>query len=223
MELGLAPVFEIVTPASLAADPSFWALYDEAFPIEEREPRDVILRTAEGPGSLVACLRASGRTVGLATLQWLPSVAWAFLVYLGIDASRRGQGLGSRMMAHLAEAARARFAGCQGIVWEIDDPARATTDAERRRRENRERFFAHTGGARVAVPYAQPPLTGGAPVPMLLVALPLDPAAPADGLALRRAIYRDKYGAVNGLSDSVLRATEASVGRAPVVRRPCGV
>ena len=85
------------------------------------------------------------------------------------------------------------------MIWEVDenDP-----DCDRRIR-----FFEGQGGRPIPRPYKQPPVNGPDAVPMRLMFRPARGSAiPADPVleALVRAIYFEKYGAVNGIPAPLL-------------------
>lgn len=183
-----------------------WAVYDEAIPAEEREPREVIAKSIRMGVGLAAVLRDDGEAVAMATVHLLRDPASVFLVYLAVRDDRRGTGLGGRTLEAVLAAARARMRadGCEplGGVWECDDPARAA-GAERERRDRRIRFFGHHGARVIDAPYIQPPVDGVNPVPMVLLWLPWTHGAPDVG-ALVDAIYDEKYGPINGIPHAVL-------------------
>lgn len=183
-----------------------WAVYDEAIPLEEREPREVIAASIRDGVGLAAVLRDGGEAVAMATVHLLRAPAAVFLVYLAVRRDIRGTGLGGRTLEAVLAAGRAklRAEGVEplGGVWECDDPGRAT-GAERERRERRIRFFGHHGARVLDAPYIQPPVDGVNPVPMVLLWRPWSGDVPALG-PLIDAIYDQKYGAVNGIPAAVL-------------------
>lgn len=200
-----------LAPAELAQDAEFWALYAQAFPLSEREPPEVILRSLHlGVGRVLAGREASG-TQALAVLHLLQDPDVVFLVYLALASERRGQGEG-RAVLEAAWSAGARALAQQGreargLLWEVDPPETAPDAAERALRERRLRFFERAGGVQLPRPYLQPPVgTDPAPLPMRLMyrAAPGQPATP-DAEALVRAMYAQKYGAVNGLPEAQLQ------------------
>jgi GNAT superfamily N-acetyltransferase len=198
-------LIELDCPAAeeLEADGAWWEIYDEAFPASEREPRGVVSGSVARGVAVAARLRDRGRTCGLGSAHLLRDPPSVFLVYLAVEAQRRGHGLGVRLLEHVWQTAAARMAEPPlGMVWEVDLPALATQPAEVERRARRIGFFRRCGGVLLARPYAQPPLSpGAAPVPMGLMvrgALDIERAV--------RAIYFEKYGAQNGISAELLES-----------------
>jgi GNAT superfamily N-acetyltransferase len=182
----------------LTTDPDerFWEIYDCSFPIEEREPRSVIVNAARSGVGRIARALDDGKTVGLASAHLLKDPRAIFLVYLAVDPARRGQGIGRALFDFIA-------ADCPQVIWEVNRPELATDSAERQRRERRIGFFRRAGGEPLEHPYRQPPLGENLPpVPMLLMARP----RPPDVTALVRAIYFEKYGAQNGIGAAALES-----------------
>lgn len=115
------------TEAQLAA---IRELYMQAFPPEERKPFSVILAKAEeGSMEILVIEDESGTFLGLAiTILYRDRV---ILDYLAVSLDKRGQSVGSRTLAALAE----RYTGKRMII-EIEDPdipADNTADRLRRR------------------------------------------------------------------------------------------
>jgi GNAT superfamily N-acetyltransferase len=191
--------YQAATPDEVDGDERFWALYDSAFPANEREPREVILNAARAGVGLIVRARRGDETVGLASGHQLKDPPALFLVYLAVDAELRGQGVGHAIFEEVWRHAPGR------MIWEVDPPQHASDPAERQRRLRRIAFFSAVGGHAIARPYAQPPLTEGAePVPMLLMGRPEADHQLVEKLV--HAIYFEKYGAQNRIPESVLRA-----------------
>lgn len=204
-------VIETATPAELRDDAGFWQLYGSSFAGTEREPAEVILHSIEqGPGFTLRA-RADGRTVGLATGHVLEKPAATFLVYLAVDPAWRSRHLGRALLdaadrfgaAWLIERGRVT----SGIVWEIDDPAADVSPSERNVRQGRLRFFEKLGGRLLQTQYFQPPVDGRNVVSMGLMFRPAagkDLPAGAATEKLIRAIYFEKYHAINEIGSSIL-------------------
>src|SRR6185369_16778794 len=122
-----------------------------------------------------------------------------FLVYLAVAAGHCNRGLGSALLEASWSAGidrlKSRGMTAQGMILEVDDPDLAHGD-ERRRRERRIAFFIRPGAVVLDWPYQQPPLSGGAPVPMKLMYRPSGERSGLDGAGigkLVRAMYEEKY------------------------------
>jgi len=203
---------EALSPAQLGQDAELWTLYAQAFPLSEREPPEVILRSLHLGVGLALAGREQGRTRALAVLHLLREPDLVFLVYLALERSGQGRGEGRALLEQAwgagAQALAAQGRAARGLVWEVDPPETAPDAAERSVRERRLRFFARAGGVLLPEPYLQPPVgTDPNPLPMRLMyrAAPGQGARP-DADTLVRAVYAQKYGAVNGLSAAHLES-----------------
>lgn len=213
---------EAVSAEELRRDADWWNIYDGAFPGEEREPRDAIFRSLTDGRGIAIRMRsaaAGGKpadTIGIATLQFLPGARCLFLVYLAVDGKRRGCGLGGRLFKETLRLGCTRHGGGElDLVWEVEDPAAAKDDAERRKRERRLRFFDNQGGRLLPCPYMQPAVDRVAPVPMRLMWKPgagTKAAFDKDPGPLIRSIYGQKYGHVNGIPAGELEELLSGMG-----------
>jgi GNAT superfamily N-acetyltransferase len=193
-------VVEAVSASELSRDETWWAIYAQAFPSREREPREVIVRSLEQHVGIALRARRGATMVGLATAHLLKTVPAVFLVYVATAPHARGGGAGRALVERTWQLGNAELQANSldplGMIWEIED-----SDAARLR------FFRWLGGELLARPYMQPPVDGVAPVPMRLMyrpapgsQLPTEPAVDA----LVRAMYLEKYGDLNGIPVTVL-------------------
>ena len=200
---------EGLTADELRVDDTWWRIYEDSFPASEREPSEVILESVQRGVGMVFRARRQGVTFGLATTHLLKDPAAVFLVYLAVAREERNRGAGGELLqsAWQLGAARLRAHGLQpvGLIWEVDAPQPAAGDAEARQR--RFAFFQRNGGHLLERSYLQPPVDGIAAVPMSLMFR----SAEGEGTptaetvdALVRAIYFDKYGAINKIDRSIL-------------------
>lgn len=203
--------FDCPSGTVLERDAAWWAIYDEAFPDSEREPRQVILDSIRDGVGLAVRARLDGATVGLATVHLLRCPPTVFLVYLAIARHLRGHSLGGSLLEEAWEVGCRRLTEqgltAGGMIWEVDDPAGAATETERRQRERRVAFFARHRGRGLSRPYLQPPLHGTLPIPMRLMYRPAAETNPPDASTIEmlvRAMYFEKYGAANHLSADLL-------------------
>lgn len=193
----------------LLADEDWWRIYDDSFPASERESRDVIVKSiAQGVGIALRA-RCGGMTIGLATTHILMDPPAVFLVYLAVARRQRSQGTGGELMNRAWELGKAhllaRGVKPLGCVWEVDSPETHAADAEARLR--RISFFQRHGGQLLNRRYMQPPVNGTTAIPMSLMFMPASKGQPlaselVEGLV--RAMYFEKYGAINEIDKEVL-------------------
>jgi hypothetical protein len=212
---------ELAGPVELRADSSFWRLYEASFGPAEREPQDVILRSLEVGAGLAVRARRFGHTMGLATAHVLDNLGVTFLVYLAVDSEWRSKGLGAALFDLVDATGVARLArqgsSPAGIVWELDDPNTGSDEVESEIRRARMRFFEKLGGRLLDVPYVQPPVDGHTLVPMRLMFRPSTGEALPDhaaSAALVRAMYFQKYQAINGIPTELLEGLAAGLSAA---------
>jgi len=201
--------FDCVSADELRVDKDWWQIYEDSFPASEREPQNVILESILRGVGMAFRARRGGITFGLATTHVLKNPPAVFLVYLAVARAERSRGTGGELLKSAWESGAVHLSaqGLQplGLVWEVDPPEADAVDAEARRR--RVAFFQRHGGQLLDRPYLQPPVNGTTPIPMSLMFRPGEgegPPTPETVEALTRAIYFEKYGAINGIDKSVL-------------------
>jgi hypothetical protein len=202
---------ESLTAGDLDRDRDWWAIYETAFPAREREPRAVILDSLHRRLGIAVRARRGDATVGVATAHVLKAPPAIFLVYLAMAKHARGAGGGRALFECTWQlgAARLNEEGSRaiGMIWEVDDPVEVQDEVERSVRDRRIAFFKRLGGDLLPRDYMQPPVDGVAAVPMRLMYRPA-PGGQSVGNppieALVRAIYFEKYGAVNHIPADAL-------------------
>lgn len=211
--------FHILDEHLLAGDADWWELYAEAFAPEEREPRAVILNGVRAGAALAVSAEHGGRAAGLAVVHLLRNPAAVFLVYLAVAPELRDQGAGSNLLQYALQAGSDALSSNPPCPWvcEVTIPGADAPEEQWVYHQRLLRFYGRHGGQVLAHPYVQPPVDGRTIVPMTLVYGPA-PGDPHLGQheteALIRAIYREKYGAVNGIPDAQLDECLRRVGMA---------
>ena len=203
--------FDSPAAAELESDAAFWRIYALSFPSGEREPAAAILATVKNGAGFAVRARAAGVTVGLACAHILHDPHALFLVYLAVTPEMRSGGVGTALFSRAWDTAALSRAGtaapCEGAVWEVEIPELAPNPTEGAQRRRRLAFFGRLGAHLLPQPYLQPAIDGIAPVPMRLMYRPAPggswPDTPKTA-ALVRAIYFQKYGAINGITDAAL-------------------
>ena len=203
--------FDSCSADALAADESLWHLYDSSFPSDEREPRSVILDSVSKGVGLAVRARTSIRTIGLATAHLLREPPVLFLVYLAVASEFRSRHIGATLFEKVWATGNERYSEWglvpKGMVWEVAIPEGASGQRDFKERRRRIDFFARLGARVLPRPYVQPPVDGIASVLMRLMFWPATGGSSPDGSqvsALIRAIYFEKYHAINGIPRVVL-------------------
>jgi GNAT superfamily N-acetyltransferase len=183
---------ELTDPDSELARQAF-ALYEEAFPVEERDPVKNIVnamrqRQAKDPtldrlGHFWIVLH-EGAVAGLAMFTYYRADQLAFIAYMAIRRDLRGQGYGSALFQRLverlpidSEQLGGDRADALGACFEVERPdVDGLDDSERRTRERRIRFYQRNGAQILReVDFVAPPLAEDLPpVPYYLMFRPVD-------------------------------------------------
>jgi len=205
------PVFSSLTAANLLSDGSWWEIYNEAFPLTEREPPNVIVNIIEKGMGQAFVARSNGETIAIASTHLLKQPPAVFLVYLATKKGLRGQGCGGELLEYAWHTGRRELLdhgySATGLVAEVDAPDQSYDAQERHVRERRMAFFARHGAEALPQIYTQPAVDGTTTVPMRLLFRPAEgPGLPDSTFtdALVRAIYLEKYHAANGISEESL-------------------
>jgi GNAT superfamily N-acetyltransferase len=214
------PVFTSLTAEELLRDSSWWEIYEEAFPLTEREPSQVIVNSLVMGVGLAVAVRANDSTIAIATTQLLKDPPAIFLVYLATTKNLRGRGCGGELLEYAWKTGRRTLSDSGystiGLVAEVDAPDQSDSMEEKRIRERRIAFFSRHGAKLLPYSYTQPAVDGVNTVPMSLVFRPADGHEQPDSAftdALVRAIYFEKYHAVNGISKDSLTSLLGAVNR----------
>jgi GNAT superfamily N-acetyltransferase len=127
----------LLTPESAAADPALRALYESAFPDEERIPWDDLLRLVGEMPLEFAEYRDGGELLGLTIVYPRTRLSWFW--YFAVPEEKRGRGIGQRILSALLS----RYEG-RSTVLDMEDPAQpgAPNAAQRRRRRD---FYLRNG------------------------------------------------------------------------------
>ena len=136
-----------------------------------------------------------GNPAGFALMRHLGNTGCAFVRYFAVDESRRGRGLGGRLMRGLVEALEER--GSRAVLLDVEDP-----DADPEHREEglrRIAFYERQGLVLLPVAEYAPPDHGssGEQVALLPMGMALAGQPPLQGEALAEAItavMRYRYG-----------------------------
>ena len=172
-------------------------LYESSFPASLRAPWSALTDHRDDEDFLVLVqddvVGVEGDVVGIALLRRLGPTDMSFVRYLAVDPARRGEGLGTHLVALLAERLRADGVGV--LLLDVEEPLGAHADDDRRRIE----FYRRCGMHLLDVPGYAPPDHGetGEAVPLLLMGMTLGPEPALTGRRLEdavRAVLLHRYG-----------------------------
>lgn len=157
-------------------------LYETAFPPDERILVARIVRVLQNPqllpgARLRAAVGADGGLLGLAYSYEPPEQAAAFLWYMAVVAQTRGQGVG----AWLYNAVLGCLPGtARAMIFDVEDPRHLPAETRRSMAERRIGFYRRQGARLLgSVRYMQRIGSHLDPLPMRLMAQPIDPAVTA--------------------------------------------
>ena len=148
----------ILAPEDIAQRSDLRALYESAFPDEERIPWDDLLRLVREMPLEFAEYRDGEGLMGLTIVYPRPRLSWFW--YFAVPEEKRGRGIGQRILAALL----ARYEG-RSAVLDMEDPAQpgAPNPEQRRRRAAfyRRNGFRETGIGKAFGPVAMTILLRG--------------------------------------------------------------
>ncbi|MDO8648707.1 MAG: GNAT family N-acetyltransferase [Candidatus Peregrinibacteria bacterium] len=195
----------------LREDVEWWKIYEESFPISERESKGVIFERIQKNVGMAIHARLGERTVGMASLHLLYDPATVYLISIAISPEERKHHIGSFLFDYAWESGAAKLRQTQkepiGMVWEVERPELANTQEEKQQRERRIQFYESHGGQILPCNYFLPPLQGTDAIPMYLMFRPAKKNQLMDKkniMALVHSMYLQNYNAMNGISLSVL-------------------
>lgn len=200
---------------------SLRSIFDEAFPVWEREPFDHLVgREAAGVANPVVMVDGD-QPVALSVTSCLDSVRWSYLEYFAVASDRRGNGLGGCLWRAMIRDLAIRDQPSR-VVLDVEDPAGVPEGSpEIRLRERRIGFYERQGARLLpARNYVVPRLddvAGSQPMLLLWAAVTGDAQSPgpAELVSLLPAVYAAGYGLDAG-HPLVLAALRASGGRGQV-------
>lgn len=165
-------------PAAACHMAAACALYNEAFPPEERRPWDTIVNpvSAAGPHLYIAA-DADGRNYGFVTIWTFQK--FIYVEHLAVDAAARGAGIGASVLAGIKKLHP------KPIALEVEPPHSDNPMAARRIG-----FYRRCGFDLLDFDYIQPPYAKNLPsVPLFLMATPGAPDPSEIAETLHKEVY----------------------------------
>lgn len=202
----------------LILDKHWWQIYEDSFPLSERDSKEKILKAVENNLAMAGCYQLQDLTVAIVVFYCLdaPDLSFIFLNYIAIGRAGRNQGLGARLFQSLISQIKiinaAKTRPYQAIIWEVEDPDDVNTDAELQLRQRRLKFYERLGGKYFKYLFMQPPIDGVTILPMRLMYCLLNQLDITEfELAIINAIYFQKYYVVNHIDKSILNKLLAQI------------
>ena len=193
-------------------------LYEKSFHIDLREPSSVFLRSLEiglstGPNAFHFLVGhdEQQKVIALSTAHYFANVNFGFIVYLVVDTSLQGHGIGSQLLVQTEELLQkdAVLRPLRGIILESERVEDAETEQEKKECQRRNRFFAFNHFEVLNdVTYFQPPLHSPAKPVRLNLWVKLRERTPrlnARGVEeIVDQMYTEKYSRMNQLNPALL-------------------
>ncbi|GAA2263204.1 hypothetical protein GCM10009853_015440 [Glycomyces scopariae] len=159
-----------------------------------------------GRARVLAAVDPDGRPLGTAIAEWYEEAGIVLLAYLAVDASRRSQGIGGRLLEAALEDWTDRFRPVM-VVAEIERPSSTVRRPEWGDPGRRYAFYGRHGARALDLPYFQPALRPDSEREhgMLLIALAIDPSVREPGGVAAAPVRR--------FLEAYFTATEGAVPR----------
>lgn len=173
-----------------------WAIAEDSFPPEEREPCQAFLEPIENGRSTLYIVGQQEKVVGFTKLTHLDQSPIYFMEYLAVARQYRNQSIGSQIIAYLRKDLQGQPDA--GMLLEVEPPL-AAEGPQRQLRERRIRFYQRHGAARILDhdAYRMPSTIDAGSLWMYLMWLPTrEGGLPPANLSLRDLInllFREAY------------------------------
>ncbi|CAG9621550.1 GNAT family N-acetyltransferase [Sutcliffiella rhizosphaerae] len=220
---------EIKDENSLVLEEIF-KFYDNAFPIEVREPHDIFYKSIQygrqnNLNNFRCLVGFEGKTiVSFATGHYLANVNAGFIVYIVTNPHLKSRGLGSKTLKKMEELfiEDAKLAGnttLSEIYLETEKEEMLHTEQEKADSLRRNAFFNRNGYLLCEdVTYYQPPLNGEDQIiPLNLFVRNISPSEQGMDSVIK-AIYQEKYLSVNQIDERLLNKCLVMMGIAGDLR-----
>lgn len=130
-------------PASQNDVPMVRALYERAFPVNERRPLGPLLNDATGHAKVLAAYDGEGFCGFVCILQWADIV---HIIYFAVEEKQRGKGLGSAILQAVHQANPQKR-----VIVDIEEPDSSAPNNPQR--VKRRAFYLHNGYAETKIRY----------------------------------------------------------------------
>ncbi|MDR3477233.1 MAG: GNAT family N-acetyltransferase [Gammaproteobacteria bacterium] len=200
--------FDWLHHSSFIQNTDWWNIYEEAFPVKERDSKEQLLLALKQNIALIGSYKIQREMVAIAVIYRAQSPSFGFLHYFAVAPNWRNKKLGSYLFHLLVKEAEKfvikNHTHSLGLIWEIEDPEHATDPKDQSLQHRRIHFYQKLGGKLFPGKFIQPGINGFEPVPMQLMHFSTYENLPEEKIA--RAIYLEKYGVVNAIAEDHLLA-----------------
>lgn len=200
--------FHWLSQQELQSDISWWRIYENSFPPSEREPQELLYYGLDKNIIKIGCYAENKETIGICVIQPMHSLPFALLNYFAVSNTHRNRSLGSDLFLHLTIASESFVKEYSqrylGLVWEVENPDAESNQTEKILKQRRMQFYKRKGASVFKKIFFQPPIAGHSALPMRLMYYASTPIDPDLETAITKAVYFEKYHAVNQIKKEIL-------------------
>lgn len=216
--------WEEITYDNLTNIEKVFAIYDEAFPIEVREPQDIFYQSLDYaktrlPNGFRFLVGYEGeQLVSFATGHYFAEANIGFIVYIATNPLIRSKGLGTKTLVKIEEllnedAISAGNVSLRATILETEKQEIVHNEAEKEDCIKRNRFFERNGYKKIdEIQYIQPPLNNGDSNVPLNLFINKNDVSKEEIIKYIQIIYKEKYCFVNRIDKQVLKSCLEMMG-----------
>ncbi|MCB5238586.1 GNAT family N-acetyltransferase [Niallia circulans] len=216
--------WEEITYDNLTNIEKVFAIYDEAFPIEVREPQDIFYQSLDYaktrlPNGFRFLVGYEGeQLVSFATGHYFAEGNIGFIVYIATNPLIRSKGLGTKTLVKIEEllnedAISAGNVSLRATILETEKQEIVHNKAEKEDCIKRNRFFERNGYKKIdEIQYIQPPLNNGDSNVPLNLFINKNDVSKEEIIKYIQIIYKEKYCFVNRIDKQVLKSCLEMMG-----------
>ncbi|MFS0658683.1 GNAT family N-acetyltransferase [Niallia alba] len=216
--------WEEITYDNLTNIEKVFEIYDEAFPIEVREPQDIFYQSLDYaktrlPNGFRFLVGYEGeKLVSFATGHYFAEANIGFIVYIATNPLIRSKGLGTKTLVKIEEllnedAISAGNVSLRATILETEKQEIVHNKAEKEDCIKRNRFFERNGYKKIdEIQYIQPPLNNGDSNVPLNLFINKNDVSKEEIIKYIQIIYKEKYCFVNRIDKQVLKSCLEMMG-----------
>jgi len=216
--------WEEITYDNLTNIEKVFEIYDEAFPIEVREPQDIFYQSLDYaktrlPNGFRFLVGYEGeQLVSFATGHYFAEANIGFIVYIATNPLIRSKGLGTKTLVEIEEllnedAISAGNVSLRATILETEKQEIVHNEAEKEDCIKRNRFFERNGYKKIdEIQYIQPPLNNGDSNVPLNLFINKNDVSKEEIIKYIQIIYKEKYCFVNRIDKQVLKSCLEMMG-----------